>query len=255
MASTNSIDNDESRHYQRISDLTEEPRGMLMPIQGYERKPLVSLEEAIEPIVEYVPDIKRMAYIAKMKCQNPPLDDLSIDESASLILYSMEWHPNEESLYYVLNATLRSEDRKTLIPWFLYLKLILTAFARLPSKHRFIYRGVKRDMREEYQKDTTVIWWGFSSCTSSIGVLHNEQFLGSQKTRTLFTIECASGKDIRHHSYFKNEDEILLPPARQFKVVSCLNQPGDLYLIQLQEIEPPYPLLEPPSKVNRHSLI
>ena len=80
---------------------------------------------------------------------------------------------------------------------------------------------------------------------------NNEQFLGSTGTRTFFTIECTSGKDIRQHSYFQSEDEILLPPGRQFQVVSSLNQSGGLYMIQLKEIEPPFPLLEPVSKVTK----
>jgi hypothetical protein len=82
-------------------------------------------------------------------------------------------------------------------------------------------------------------------------VLENEQCLGSIGTRTFFTIECTSGKDIRQHSYFQSEDEILLPPGRQFQVLGCLNQPGGLHLIQLKEIEPPYPLLEPVSQVKQ----
>jgi hypothetical protein len=242
---------EDSQHYQRFSDFDEDPSTMLMPIKGYEKKPLVTLEEAVEPLVPFVPDVKRMAYIAKTKCKKPPADNLSIDESASIMLYSMEWDPYKECLYYVLNATLRSENRKQLVPWFLFLKLILTAFARLASSHRFVYRGIKRDLRKDYPRGETVIWWGFSSCTSTMDVLQNEQFLGSTGARTFFTIECTNGKDIRNHSYFKKEEEILLPPGRQFTVVACLSQPGGLHMIQLIETEPPFPLLEPVSKVNR----
>jgi hypothetical protein len=242
---------DDLQHYQRISDFDKDPSTILMPIQGYETKPLVTLEEAIEPLVEFVPDVRAMAYVAKTKCKKPPADNLSIDESASIMLYSMEWIPQAECLYHVLNATLRSENRKQLTPWFLFLRLIFTAFARLPPLNRTVYRGVKRDMRKEYPKGQTVIWWGFSSCTSTMDVLQNDQFLGSTGTRTFFTIECTNGKDISNHSYFKKEDEILLPPGRQFTVVSCLKQSGGLHMIQLKEIEPPFPLLKPVSKVNQ----
>ncbi|CAF4900171.1 unnamed protein product, partial [Rotaria socialis] len=48
----------------------------------------------------------------------------------------------------------------------------------------------------------------------------------------MFTIECESGKDIRNHSFFPSEDEILLLAATQFKVIGCLDQ-GDLHVIQL----------------------
>jgi hypothetical protein len=245
-------DNDyESQQNQRFLDIATEPRRMLMPIKGYERQPLVTLEEAVQPIVSMVPDVNQMVYVAKMKCQNPPADKLSLDESASIMLYSMEWEPQDECLYFVLNATLRSENRGKLTPWFLFLKLILTALARLPSSPRFAFRGIRRDMRKEYPEGSTVIWWGFSSCTANMGVLSNEQFLGSTGKRTLFTIECTSGKDIRHHSNFHSEGEILLPPGRQFQVLSCLHQSGGLFMIQLKEIESQYPLLEPVSKVSQ----
>ncbi|CAF5065861.1 unnamed protein product, partial [Rotaria socialis] len=32
--------------------------------------------------------------------------------------------------------------------------------------------------------------------------------------------------------------------ARQFKVVACLSQGKDFYMIQLKEIQPPFPLIE-----------
>ncbi|CAF0736278.1 unnamed protein product [Adineta steineri] len=241
-------DDNGSQHNQRFFDIAGEPCEMLLPIQGYEKRPVVSLEDAVEPLVQFVPDIKRMAYVAKMKCRNPPADYLSKDESASIILYSLQWEPYEESFYYVLNATLRAENRKKLVPWFLYLKLVLTALSKLPPLQRTVYRGVKGDMRKYYTKGETVFWWGFSSCTTTMDVLENDQFLGATGIRTFFAIECMNGKDIQQHSQYKSEDEILLPPGRQFKVVSCLNQSGGLYMIQLRETEPPYPLLEPVSK-------
>ncbi|CAF4308625.1 unnamed protein product, partial [Rotaria magnacalcarata] len=45
------------------------------------------------------------------------------------------------------------------------------------------------------------------------------------------------------------EDEILLPAARQFKVVACLSQSKDLYMVQLKEIQPQFPLIELVPKV------
>ncbi|CAF5044015.1 unnamed protein product, partial [Rotaria sp. Silwood1] len=235
---------EEQTHTQRFSDIATEPCRMLMPIQGYEKKPLVSLEEAVELVVSYVPDVKRMAYIAKVKCSELPSIELPIDQAASITLYTMEWEPQEECLYYVLNETLRNENRRQLQPGFLFLRLILTALAQLPTVASNVFRGIKRDMRKEYPEGKTFVWWGFSSCTSKISVLQNEQFLGTTGPRTFFTIECNSGKDIQKYSSIKTEHEILLPAARQFKVEACLNQGKDLYLIQLKEIQPPFPLIE-----------
>lgn len=86
-----------------------------------------------------VPDVKRMAFIAKKKCKKYPANSLSIDESASIMLYSLDWEPQEECLYHVLNKTLRMKNRKQLIPWCLYLKLILTALSRIPSSQRVVF--------------------------------------------------------------------------------------------------------------------
>jgi hypothetical protein len=235
---------DDARRMLRIADMVEEPRKMLMPIKGYEKVPLVSLEEAVEPLVPFVPDVRRMAWTAKARCEEPA-DGLTCDESASIMLYSMEWEPHKECLYFVLNAALRAPDRRNLAAWLLYLRLILTALGRLRSVSRTVYRGVKSDLLKDYPKEKKFVWWGFSSCTRSVEVLNAEQFLGKTGYRTLFNINCYSGKNIRNHSYFEREDEILLLPARQFKVTSVLSPGNGLHIIQIDEMEPAHPLLEP----------
>ncbi|CAF5114896.1 unnamed protein product, partial [Rotaria sp. Silwood1] len=95
---------------------------------------------------------------------------------------------------------------------------------------------------------------GFSSCTTSVGVLKSDIFLGKTGTRTMFTLQCQSARDIRKHSFYPTEDEVLLMAATQFEVVSCLDQ-DSLHIIQLKETNPPFPLLQPvpiviPSSIN-----
>jgi hypothetical protein len=240
---------DESKHSHRFSDIAAEPRKMLLPIEGYQNLPLVSVEKAVEPLHLILPGIEQKVWIAKMNCETPA-NGLSSDESASIYLYSMEWEPQENCLYFALNATLRDKNRQNLKPWFLYLKLILTALGRLPSTRLTVYRGVKLDLVNDYPEGKTFVWWGFSSCTALLKTLQSEQFLGKTGTRTLFAIECYSGKDIQQHSYFDTEKEVLLPAARQFKVKGCLDQGNGLHIIQLQETEPPFPLIELVPKVS-----
>lgn len=235
----------------RLSDVFGEPGKMLTPIQGFEGMPIVSLEEAVKPLVSVVPDVKRMAYVAKEKCLNPPPDGLTLDESASIMIYTMEWYPHEQSLYYMLNGTLRRENREELKPWFLYLKLVFTALNNIPSLHVSVYRGVNASAGDEYKTGRTIIWWGFSSCTASIEVLENEIFLQKQGERTMFHIECDSAKDIRRHSQFNKEDEILLLPGRQFQIVGRLRNSDGLATIQLKEVKPPFPLLNIPGQQVR----
>jgi hypothetical protein len=230
----------------RFADVGVLPKRMLAPIEGYENEPIVSLEEAVKPLVDIVPKIERNVFIVKQNCAEPE-DGLSTDESASIMLYTYESMPHKHSLYIILNATLREEQRQKLIPWFRYLRLVLTALARLPSERCFVNRGVKEDLRAQYPIGKSFIWWGFSSCTSSIGVLENEQFFGKTGTRTLFQIVCHTAKNIKNHSFLPTEDEILLLPARQFVVKGCLDSGNGLHIIQLEETDPVYPLLEPVS--------
>jgi len=237
----------EHKHTHRFSDIAAEPQRVLLPIQGFDKMPLVSLEEAVIPLVLLVPDVEQMVWIAKQNCSHPK-DNLSPDESASIMLYTMEWEPYEKSFYVVLNTALRAVRREALKPWFSFLRLIMNALQKLPSTHRIIYRGVKTDLTAQYRRGTTIVWWGFSSCTLSIETLKNESFLGKSGIRTLFSIECDSGKNIRSHSFYADEDEVLLLPARQFEVIGCLDQGNGLQIVQLRETQPKFPLIKlPPS--------
>jgi hypothetical protein len=245
---------DESKHILRFSDFTTAPQRMLPPIQGYENMPLVSLEEAVHPLTSLVPEVERMAWTVKQSHFQGE-HGLTDDESASVLLYTMEWEPREKSFYIILNKTLQEANRQLLKPWFLYLRLIMTALIKLPSDYNrlTVYRGVKLDLTAQYPKGQTVTWWGFSSCTMSVDVLNNEQFLGQNGTRTLFTIHCHSAKSIQQFSFYPEEEEVLLPPARQFQVMGCLNQGNGLQIIQLKEIQPKFPLINPvqlPSNIS-----
>lgn len=215
---------------------------MLLPIKGFENISIDSLEEAVVPLLSFLPNVKKMISIAKFKCIDPK-DGLTSDQSASIMLYTMEWKPHEQSFYFQLNSVLREVDREKLNPWFPYLRLVIDALQKLPSIEHTVYRGVKLDLTNQYRRGETIIWWGFSSCTSSIEILNKESFLGKNGTRTLFSIQSYSGKYIRRHSYYNKEEEILLLPATQFQVIGCLDQGNGLQIVQLKEIQPEFSLI------------
>jgi hypothetical protein len=152
------------------------------------------------------------------------------------------------SLFEIINETLRAENRQNLKPWFLFLKLFLTALYKLPSKNEKVWRGVKGvDLSKKYKTGTEFAWWGVSSCTSSIDVLEKNEFLGKDGKRTLFSIQCINGKSVAAHSYFKDtEKEIILMPGTYFVVTGQLNPAPELYIIDLKEITPPMTLVKPP---------
>lgn len=240
----------------RFDDVLEEPCTPLIPITGFKDKPLVSLEEATVPLQNLIPNLPAFVYRAKQRAAHPA-NDLSRDESASIALYTMDWEPYSNSLYYILNSTLRTEDREKLKPWFLYLKLILTALSRLPllQPKLTVYRGIRDEIPDEDQKyriGSDVLWWGFSSCSLKQSVSIKEHFVGETNRKTLFIIECLKGKDISKHSCFEREKEILLLPATTFRITSK-ELKKRTRIIYLKEIESSYIFLEPvssPKEIN-----
>ena len=233
-----STNNDEQNKYHlfRISDITNEPLVTLPSLTGYETMPLVSLEEAVQPLISILPTIGNYVELAKQRCKNPPADGLTFDQSASIMLYSIGWKPADQCLHIVLNAALRSRDRQILHPWLSYLKLFLTALSSLPSIDQNIYRGIQMNLSEIYRTGQTVTWSTFSSCTNLIHILQSEEFFNLTVDRTLFTIESFSAKDIRRHSYYQFEEEFLLLPGTQFKVQGNSSQNNGMHSIRLQEI-------------------
>ena len=109
-----------------------------------------------------------------------------------------------------------------------------------------MWRGVPEDISDLYQNGKSFAWWGVSSCTVAVSVLESEQYAGSSGPRTMFSIETTNGKLIRSHSYFQQEQEILLPPGIYLKVVDKFRSADGLNIIHLSEIEPPYKMLADP---------
>jgi len=252
---TTQINDVELKNFVRFSDLAEEQLLTLSPIHGYEQMPIVTLEEAIEPLLSIVPNVKQMLSIIKERSCQDIKDGLTTNESASIMLYSMEWEPKEYSLNLTLNRTLRDENRDRLKPWFLYLKLFMKSLSKLPSIHCYVYRGCQMNLSQIYTQDKIFIWWGFSLCTQSIEIFENEQNLNKTDQRTRFKIECKSAKDIRNHSFNKTNEEILLLPAQRYKVISSLDYDNGLHIIQVKEIDP-FPLSQSinPDRISSISL-
>ena len=186
----------------------------LPPVYGFYSEQLVSIDRALQPIESKIKELSRYVQIAKQYCNYPGDHGLSKDQSASIYIYTMEW--GETSLYLVLNAALRSENRQGLIIWFPYLKLFDTALDRLPTVRESVWRGVSLDIGKTFTKNQIFTWWGVSSCSSSLRVI--EQFLSNEKSSTLFLIEVINGKKIAGYAQYADENEIILKMGTQFRV-------------------------------------
>lgn len=221
------------------------------PIVGYAEVPLLPLAKACSPLVSIIYNLMFYIQLAIDETPEEPPNGLTIDESAAIRLYTMEWQKPHRSLYSMLNYTLKTADRRDLQPYFRYLKLFLTAVAKLPCvSSQTVWRGVTKDLSADFPPGTLVTWWAFSSCTTTMTVLNNKMYLGNAGPRTLFSIEAINGRTIRAHSHFVTEDEILLPPGTHMIVQSQLNPAPDLHIIHLKQVIPKKTLLELPFKGN-----
>ncbi|CAF1617318.1 unnamed protein product, partial [Adineta ricciae] len=69
------------------------------PIAGYAEEPLVSLVEACEPLTDLLHNVSFYVELALSETPAVPPDDLTIDESAAIRLYTIEWDHPHRSLY------------------------------------------------------------------------------------------------------------------------------------------------------------
>ncbi|CAF3300349.1 unnamed protein product [Rotaria socialis] len=110
-----------------------------------------------------------------------------------------------------------------------------------------LWRDVKEDLSDIYQKGEYRIWWSFSSYTSSLDVLQRPHFIGKSGTRTLFSIEGSTcGKNISRHSYYKHENEILLLLGTYLEMCSLISRTYKFHIVHLRQIKPPHEVLVPP---------
>ena len=222
-------------------------RADLGSIAGYAEEPLLPLSKACSPLANILHNLSFYVQTAIDETPEQPPDGLTIDESAAIRLYTIEWESPHRSLYSILNLTLKKDDREHLRPYFKYLKLFLTALAKLPCvSQSTVWRGVTKDLSAEFQPSTTVTWWAFSSCTTALPVLESEMYLGNTGSRTLFSVEAINARTIRAHSCFDTESEVLLLPGTHMIVQSQLNPAPDLHIIHLKQIIPEKVLLELP---------
>ncbi|CAF4172403.1 unnamed protein product, partial [Adineta steineri] len=206
----------------------------LTPVYGFRVAKLVSIEEALQSIQSQIDELSYFIKIAKKHCHYPSEHGLTHDESASVYIYTMEW--GEQTLYRVLNKTLRNENRHLLKVWFPYLKLFDTALNKLPTVKEVVWRGVAEDIGKNFTKNQIITWWSISSCSSSVNVIKG--FLENQKNSTTFLIEALNGKKVSGYTEHESEDEIILKMGTEFRVKSnALDHPNGSYVVHLIEID------------------
>jgi hypothetical protein len=219
----------------------------LVPVVGYAAEPILPLAEACAPLANILHNLSFYVQMALDETPPKPFDDLTVDESAAIRLYTIEWEAPHRSLYSMLNYTLKTAPRVELQPYHKYMKLFLTALVKLPCVPPVtVWRGVTKNLSDEFPRGTLVTWWAFSSCTTELTVLESNMYLGTTGERTLFSVEVFNGRTVRAHSHFVTEDEILVLPGTLMEVQSIFSPAADLSIVHLRQIKPAETLLELP---------
>ena len=200
---------------------------------------LVPIEKSVDRLVGKIIKVKKYASEAKNKAiANPTSDGVTLDESAAIRLYTMQWSKEDgDSVYKAMNYDLENKDREALKPWFPYLRLLLTGLLKLPPIRGHLFRGVKLALHVNYREGETATWWRFSSCTKEIEVLNHESFFGRSGERTLFDITCSEGRSIKAYSNYDIEEEVLLLPGTLFKIKGVANIATGVHMIALEETD------------------
>jgi uracil DNA glycosylase len=217
----------------RLQGVKDEGKEELPAIAGVLATPLMNFADAVRPVIQLLPGldphVRRSSEFAQKKTGSAT-GDLSEHEMAALFLYT-----TESRFYRAMNASLRDANRSRIKPYFGYLRLFLSALSKLQGHSKSLWRGVALDLRAQYPRGGSVIWWGVSSCTAKMSVALG--FLGAKGRRMLFEIKPLLAISIGRYSAFTGEDEYILPPGTQLKVMDVQNEPGGLCTVQLTEAE------------------
>ena len=241
---------DSSSHANRVMDMALEDGKVRGPLAGFfpATLPVPTLEQALAPFAAGYPhlhaDTGRSVKLARKKAKKAQVKytTLTLDECIAVVLYTIEEHPRETSLYYLMNAALRSKQRAEVWPWRDFIWLLLHALRKLPPVPalKIVFRGCTKAPSElglELEAGFEFTWAGFSSTATTQGVMST--FVGQAGPRTLLTIALSEpvGRDVRDFSLFPKENEVLFPPNMCFEVVSHFDAGGGLIIVQCKQTE------------------
>lgn len=219
-------------YLERLMDMGEETVKVMGTLEGVRELPVVPFAQTMRSIYK-VPlsqsHVKRaMTFASNLKSTG----GLSKDEASAIHIYT-----SGSSFYRELNAALRDPKRAKVGQYFLYIRLFLSALSHLKPcpPTMALWRGVATDLSDQYKPDSTIVWWGVSSCSSQRSIANS--FLGCMGKRMLFEIYSSTAAPIMKFSAFSGEEEFILAPGSQLKVKTATTDSTGLCHVVMEEIE------------------
>lgn len=205
----------------------------ILSLIKYDEIPLVTIEQAIQPLISFLPNIEIYFQLIRDQCQRHSSDLLTFDQRASIMLYTIIWQPYDQCLYFQLNSILEKSDFEQLQSWTFYLKLLFSSLIQLPSNYSIVYRASPIDLNRYYQLNQIIHWNDIYLCSNSIECIQEYSNL-----QTIFLIECQTIRNLQSYCYEQQKNLSVFLPGTKFQVVDCIyHQIDKHYLIKLKEIQ------------------
>ena len=216
-----------------LNDLGISTTDPLRLIDGYEREPLVSLEESLAPFdgyIQYLPDqISR----AKTNCYYSNPHGLTRDESAAIYLYSMQGDPN--SVHEHLERAWKTNDRSQMKPWFRYLRLLKSGLNKLPDAKGEVWKGTAYDpnLANTLQSNSLPFYTCMGSCSTSMNEVRHDLHGKSGSRMILAGYKSVDGKDASGYTANKSNTGMIWPGAKVNKLKSGETDDSGSFIMHL----------------------
>mmetsp|Transcript_13296 Transcript_13296/g.52989 ORF Transcript_13296/g.52989 Transcript_13296/m.52989 type:complete len:654 (-) Transcript_13296:35-1996(-) len=215
----------------RLQGVGEETVKVMGTLEGVRELPLVSFAQTMKQVYKNPVTQSHVKRAIQFANNLKSTGDLSKDEASAIHVYT-----SGSSFYRDLNAALRDPKRAKVNQYFLYIRLFLSALSHLApcTTALSLWRGVAADLTKQYKPSSTIVWWGVSSCSSERRVAQG--FLGPSGKRMLFEMHSSTAAPIKRFSAFSGEEEYIIAPGAQLKVVSATTDKTGLCHVIMEEV-------------------
>ena len=198
--------------YHNVGIRTSDP---LLLIRGYEKEPVVSLEEALKLFNGKIDNLFAQINQAKTNCHYPSEHGLTWDESAAIYLYSMQGDIKSvyEHLEEAWEEAGKANDRSHMVPWFRYLKLLRSALNKLPEAEGEVWQGTAddSDLEKQLRSDSLKFYTGPGFCLTSQEEA-KDYLKGNSESRMILTgYKSADVKDVAMYTEGNKKEFIQWP--------------------------------------------
>ena len=204
-----------SRRFNKVGISTTNP---LLLISGYEKEPIVSLEQSLASLDSHLQFLPDQIKHAKASCRYPNPHGLTHDESAAVYLYSM--HGDHKSVHEHLERAWKMNDGSQMKPWFRYLKLLRSALEKLPDAKGETWKGTTHDsnLANTLQSDSLPLYTCMRLCSTSMSELTHALDVKPGSRMILVGYKSVGGKDLTRYTESDSSKVMLWSGARLNRV-------------------------------------